>query len=48
LIEYAFAEVNNGASLGSVLADVIRIDLRGICWWVLHVVSSAPDTVKWP
>jgi len=48
LIEYAFAEVNNGGSLGGVLADVIRADLWGVGWWVLYVVSLAADPVKWP
>jgi len=48
LIEYAFAEVNNGGSLGSILTDVVRVDLRGVGWWVLHVVSLAADPVKWP
>jgi hypothetical protein len=48
LIEYALAEVNYGGSLGNVLADVIWVHLGSVGWWVLHVVSSAPDAVKWP
>jgi hypothetical protein len=46
LIEYAFAEVDNGCSLGGVLADVVRADLRGVGRWVFHVVSLAADAVK--
>jgi len=48
LVEYAFAEVNNGGSLGGVLADVIPADLRGVGRWVLHFVSLAADPVKRP